>query len=164
MPRAHPPPVPRRAPAVVAAAAPGVRVTTLTTGLSLPWDVAALPDGSVLLTERGGRTLLRRTSGALQVVATTQSDLFVGSESGLMGIVTDPGFATNRTYYTCQAYRGGGQAAVDIRVLRWQLSANGTSAARSGAPVLTGIPITSGQHGGCRLRFGADGVLAVGHR
>jgi glucose/arabinose dehydrogenase len=149
-------------PAVAAEGAPGTRLTTLTTGLSLPWDLALLPDGSVLFTERGGRTALRRPNGSLQVVATTQTDLFVGSESGLMGLVVDPGFASNRTYYTCQASKAGGTSPIDIRVLRWQLSTDGTSAARSGAPVLTGIPITTGQHGGCRLRFGADGVLNVG--
>lgn len=148
--------------AVAAEAPPAIRLTTLTTGLSLPWDVAALPDGSVLFTERGGRTALRRATGSVQVVATTQTDLFVGSESGLMGLVLDPGFAGNRTYYTCQAYRGGGSSPIDIRVLRWTLATDGKSAVRSGAPVLTGIPITTGQHGGCRLRFGADGVLAVG--
>lgn len=150
------------APALAAEVTPSVRLTTLTSGLDLPWDLAVLPDGSVLFTERGGRTALRRPNGSLQVVATTQSDLFVGSESGLMGLVLDPGFAGNRTYYTCQAYRGGGPSPIDIRVLRWQLSTDATSAARSGAPVLTGIPITTGQHGGCRLRFGADGVLNVG--
>ena len=148
--------------AVAAEPTPGTRLTTLTTGLSLPWDLAALPDGSVLFTERGGRTVLRRPTGSLQVVATTQSDLFVGSESGLMGLVLDPGFAANRTYYTCQAYKGGGTSPIDIRVLRWTLAANGASAARSGAPVLTGRPSTTGQHGGCRRRFGADGVLGVG--
>ena len=137
-------------------------MTTLTTGLSFPWDVAVLPDASVLFTERGGATKLRRSNGSLQTVATNQSDLFVGSESGLMGISLDPSFAANRTYYTCQAYKGAGTTAVDIRVLRWVLAADGTSAARSGAPVLAGIAITSGQHGGCRLRFAPDGTLHIG--
>lgn len=137
-------------------------MTTLTTGLTIPWDLAVLPDGSVLFTERGGSTKLRRTNGSVQTVATNQSDLFVGSESGLMGLTLHPSFATNRTYYTCQAYKGAGTSPVDIRVLRWVLAANGTSASRSGSPVLTGIPITTGQHGGCRLRNAPDGTLHIG--
>lgn len=137
-------------------------MTTFTTGLTLPWDLAVLPDGSVLFTERGGATRLRRTNGSVQTVATNQSDLFVGSESGLMGLTLDPSFASNRLYYTCQASKGTGTSAVDIRVLRWLLAADGTSATRSGAPVLTGIPITTGQHGGCRLRNAPDGTLHVG--
>ena len=36
-----------------------------------------------------------------------------------MGIVVDPAFATNRHYYTCQAYRGTGHRPIDIRVMRW---------------------------------------------
>ena len=155
---------PAVAPQVAAAAepTPDIQVTTLTTGLTIPWDLAVLPDASVLFTERGGATRLRRSNGSVQAVATNQSDLFVGSESGLMGISLDPSFAANRTYYTCQAYKGSGTSAVDIRVLRWVLAADGTSATRSGSPVLTGIPITTGQHGGCRLRFAPDGTLHIG--
>ena len=47
-------------------------------------------------------------------------------------------------------------------MLRWTLASHGARAARSGAPVLTGIPIKTGQHGGCRLRFAPDGILNVG--
>ena len=148
--------------AAAASAAPGSRLTTLASGLSLPWDVAPLPSGEVLLTQRGGATRLIRTNGTVQTVSTAQGDLFVGSESGLMGLVTDPGFATNRTYYTCQAYKGGGSSPIDIRVLRWVLSSSSTSASRSGSPVVTGLPISSGRHGGCRLRFAPDGMLHVG--
>ncbi len=154
---------PASAPGLVAAAPnPSVRLTTLQQGLALPWDLAVLPDGAILFTQRGGVTALRRADGTLQTVATTQTDLFVGSESGLMGLVLDPAFGSNRTYYTCQAYRGSGTTAIDIRVLRWQLTPDGTAAARLGSPVVTGIPITTGQHGGCRLRFAPDGTLHIG--
>jgi glucose/arabinose dehydrogenase len=147
---------------LAAAAAPGVRVDTLVSGLAIPWDVTVLPDGGLLFTERAGATHLRRPDGTVVTVDTGPSDVFVGSEAGLMGIVADPAFSTNRTYYTCQAYRGTGTAAIDIRVVRWQLAADGTSATRSGAPVVTGIPITTGQHAGCRLRFAPDGTLHIG--
>ncbi|MFC7489716.1 MULTISPECIES: PQQ-dependent sugar dehydrogenase [unclassified Knoellia] len=159
---ASPQSVEAKAAALAAAAEPASRLTTVASGLALPWDVAPLPSGEVLFTQRGGATRIIRTSGGVQTVSTAQGDLFVGSESGLMGLVIDPGFATNRTYYTCQAYRGSGTSAVDIRVLRWVLAASGTSASRSGSPVVTGIPVTSGQHGGCRLRFAADRTLHVG--
>jgi glucose/arabinose dehydrogenase len=47
-------------------------------------------------------------------------------------------------------------------VIRWSLAGDATSAARVGTPVITGLPITSGRHGGCRLRFDATGHLHVG--
>jgi glucose/arabinose dehydrogenase len=86
----------------------GVRVTTLMSGLAYPWDSSFTPDGTMLLTEKGGRTLARLPDGTVRTVSTAQQDLFVGSESGLMGIVVDPGFAANRRYHTCQAYQGRG--------------------------------------------------------
>jgi len=145
----------------VASATPGTRVETLASGLAIPWDVAPLPGGALILTERAGTTRHRDAGGTLRTVGTDQRDLFVGSESGLMGITADPAFDSNRTYYTCQAYRGTGTSPIDIRVLRWQLAADAASATRQGT-VVTGLPITSGRHGGCRLRFTPDGKLHIG--
>ena len=48
-----------------------------------------------------------------------------------------------------------------MRVLRWRLTSD-TTAVSDGAPVVTGIPLSSGRHSGCRLRFGTDGYLYVG--
>jgi glucose/arabinose dehydrogenase len=131
-------------------------------GLTIPWDVTFTPDRTMLVTERPGRILARLPNGTVRTVTAALGDLFVGSESGLMGIVTDPAFATNRRFYTCQAYRGTGTSPIDIRVVRWSLSAGATSATRVGSPVVTGLPITSGRHGGCRLRFAPDGTLHIG--
>lgn len=147
--------------ATSAAATPGAQVQTLVSGLSIPWDVAPTPDGGLLFTERAGATWFRSAAGVAQVVTTDQSDLFVANEAGLMGVTIDPGFAQNRTYYTCQAYRGSGTTPIDIRVIRWTLAADAASATRAGT-VVTGLPITSGTHAGCRLRFAADGTLHIG--
>jgi glucose/arabinose dehydrogenase len=148
--------------AVAATAPPQVEVTTLATGLTLPWDLALLPGGDLLFTERPGATKVRRTNGTVSTIVARPTDLFVGSESGHMGITLDPAFASNRTYYTCMAYQGSGTAPIDIRVLRWQLATDHSSAVRVGQPVVTGLPITSGRHGGCRLRFAPDGTLHIG--
>jgi glucose/arabinose dehydrogenase len=147
--------------ALAAPTPPAARVETLVAGLAIPWDVAPTPDGGVLFTERAGTTRFRDGAGTVQVVTTDQADLFVGVESGLMGITTDPGFSTNRTYYTCQAYKGGGTSPIDIRVIRWHLADDAASATRQGT-VVTGLPITTGRHGGCRLRFVPDGTLEIG--
>jgi len=144
-------------------ATPAVRVETLVTGLVIPWDLTFLPDRTMLFTERGGKISTRTPQGTVGQVTAGLADLYVGSESGLMGIVTDPAFGTNRRFfYTCQAYRGTGTAPIDIRVIRWQLSTDLRTATRVGTPVVEGIPITSGRHGGCRLRFAQDGTLRIG--
>jgi glucose/arabinose dehydrogenase len=141
---------------------PRVQVSTIESGLSYPWDLTFTPDGTMLVDERPGAIWARPPSGPRHRVAADLSDLFVGVESGLMGMVVDPYFTANRRFYTCQAYRGTGTDPIDIRVIRWTINDDYTAAARDGTPVVTGLPITSGQHGGCRLRFAPDGTLHVG--
>jgi glucose/arabinose dehydrogenase len=141
---------------------PRVAVSTIESGLSFPWDLTFTPDGTMLFDERPGAIWARPPSGPRHKVAADLGDLFVGGESGLMGMVVDPDFTANRRFYTCQAYRGAGTDPIDIRVIRWTINDDYTAATRDGAPVVTGLPITSGRHGGCRLRFAPDGTLHIG--
>lgn len=147
--------------AAAATGLPAVRVTTLASGLNVPWDLAVLPDGTLLLDERGGGFSLVTPSGTRRAVTADLSDLRVEGEAGLMGLVLDAGFARNHTFYTCQA-----STAPDVRVVRWRLDRSGAgtgapTATRVGAPLLTGIPAST-FHQGCRLRLDADGYLQVG--
>jgi glucose/arabinose dehydrogenase len=103
-------------------ASPRVDVSTIESGLSYPWDLTFTPDGTMLFDERTGAIWARPPSGPRHNVAADLSDLFVGVESGLMGMVVDPDFTANRRFYTCQAYRGAGTDPIDIRVIRWTIN------------------------------------------
>lgn len=138
---------------------PGLSVRTVASGLTLPWDLAFTPDGSMLFTERAGVVSIRHADGRIARVSADLSDLFVGSETGLMGIVVDPAFSTNRRVLTCQGRRS--TAGNDIRVVVWSLAPGGESMTQIG-PLVSGLPVTSGRHGGCRLRFDPEGHLWVG--
>lgn len=149
------------APAPTAVAAPSVQVTTVVRGLSIPWDLTWVGD-LMLFDQRAGTVWSRRGSAApRQVRLSGFPSIFAESEGGLLGMVADPAAATNRRFYTCQAVRDGAGRALDVRVLRWRLTSD-TAATSDGAPVVTGLPLSSGRHSGCRLRFGADGKLYVG--
>ncbi|MGL5851863.1 MAG: PQQ-dependent sugar dehydrogenase, partial [Phycicoccus sp.] len=63
-------------------------------------------------------------------------------------------------FYTCQSVRDSAGDPLDVRVLRWRMTSD-TTAVSDGSPVVTGLPLTSGRHSGCRLRFGLDGKLYV---
>ncbi|GAB3996577.1 PQQ-dependent sugar dehydrogenase [Nocardioides marmoraquaticus] len=143
-------------------AVPALRVSTVVGGLSQPWDVAPLPDGSLLVTERDSRRLLRVVDGVARPVSYPSSSVWVSGETGLMGLVVDPAFASNRRFYTCQ---GGFNSAVrgghDVRVVAWRLSDDATSATQS-AVVVKGLPATSGRHGGCRLLMTPTNRLLIG--
>lgn len=149
------------APSVPAEATPSLRYETVVSGLSHPWDVSFAGD-LMLFDERGGTVWSKRGSAAAKKMTITGfPKIFAEGESGLLGLVVDPGVATNKRFYTCQATRTSAGAKQDTRVLRWRLT-DDTHAVSDGSPVVTGLPLNTGRHGGCRLRFGTDGKLYVG--
>ncbi|UIJ33919.1 sorbosone dehydrogenase family protein [Allobranchiibius sp. GilTou73] len=140
-----------------AAAAPAVQ--TVMSGLDHPWDVSFFRNGDMLTTQRPGVLTMRTASGGVRTIKAPLGDLFVQSEGGLEGLVVDP-TTVHRYFYTCQTYERGGKA-VDARVIRWAMSDDGKSATRE-KTILSGLPVTSGRHSGCRLRFVPGYWLAVG--
>ena len=135
---------------------PELLVSTLVSGLSIPWDLAFTPDGTMLFTERRGVLSSRGADGTVRNVDAEMGDLFAVGETGLMGIVVDPEFASNRRFYTCQGHVGP-----QVQVIAWTINADYTAATRVADPLVGGIPATSGRHGGCRLRFGPEGYLWI---
>ncbi|MGO4599105.1 PQQ-dependent sugar dehydrogenase [Terrabacter sp. 2RAF25] len=144
-----------------AEAAPTVRVTTMVSGLSNPWDLTWV-GGLMLYDLRAGQVWSKRGANAPRRVSISGfPSIFAQSEGGLLGIVADPAASTNKRFYTCQSVRTSAGNPLDVRVLRWRLTSD-TTAVSDGAPVVTGIPLSSGRHSGCRLRFGSDRRLYVG--
>src|SRR5688500_864652 len=74
-----------------------------------------------------------------------------------LGIATK--LASSGRSYTCHGGNrpGGGH---DVRVVAWRLDEAGT--AQKIQNLLTGLPATSGRHGGCRLLILGSGALMVG--
>ncbi|GAA1894387.1 PQQ-dependent sugar dehydrogenase [Lapillicoccus jejuensis] len=159
------PPVPTSpsAPAAPADGVPRLAVEEVVGGLEHGWDVGFLPDGRALVTQRPGRITLvsgLRAGATASDVRADLGDLFVRSEGGLMGLVVHPDFATSRAFTTCQTHAEGGQP-VDVRLVTWRLADDGASATRT-RDLLTGLPISTGRHSGCRPTLMPDGSLVVG--
>lgn len=150
------------APAIPAqGAVPSLRVTSVVSGLDIPWDLAFAADGAMLFTERPGRLSARvGTSVRRLATLTSGAGFWASGETGLMGLALDPGFSDNRRLYTCQGWTDGSRR--DVRVVAWTVDAAYTSATVVDADLVSGMPATSGRHGGCRPRFGADGFLWIG--
>jgi glucose/arabinose dehydrogenase len=141
--------------------APTVSVSTVVSGLSHPWDLTWV-NGLLLYDLRAGQVWSKRGSAAPQRVTISGfPSIYASGEAGLLGMVADPAAATNQRFYTCQAVRSSSGGPLDVRVLRWRLTSD-TTAVSAGTPVVTGIPLVTGRHSGCRLRFGSDGRLYVG--
>jgi aldose sugar dehydrogenase len=144
---------------------PELRVSEVAAGLSHVWDLGFLPDGRILATEREGRlSLISGTAPGATVtpVDADLSDVYARGEGGLMGMVVHPDFAQSRRFTTCQTHMQEG-TPTDVRLITWQLSADGSSASRVADPLVGGLPINpSGRHSGCRPTIAADGALLVG--
>jgi glucose/arabinose dehydrogenase len=146
--------------ATEASRAPRLVVRAVIAGLDHPWDITFLPSGSMLVTERDReRIVFRAPNGSRRVVADQPTGVWHGGETGLMGILADPRFGRNRHFYTCYGFDNG--TTRDIRVVLWRLNDTATRAHRL-RPIVTGLPLTSGRHGGCRLRFDQRGALYIG--
>ena len=103
-------PLPDRPFVVDTAEAGQVRVTPLK-GLELPWDLAFLPNGDMLVTERTSMRLRLVRQGALepQPIAGLPSGMSAAGGGGLMAVAVHPRFAeTGWVYftYTKEAERG----------------------------------------------------------
>src|SRR5690606_25075879 len=71
-----------------------VRVT-ITRGLDRPWDLAFLPSGDLLVTERPGRRLRIIRDGVLDPRPIGGLPEIGGGSGGLMSVVVHPRFAEN---------------------------------------------------------------------
>lgn len=144
---------------------PPLTVEVVADGLEHGWDIGFLPDGRVLVTQRPAQIALVSGTAPGSTVSQVEADLsdvYIRGESGLMGLVVHPDFATSRRFTTCLAHQENGRA-VDVRLVTWELSPDGNSARRVVDPLLAGLPLNpSGRHAGCRLELAADGSLLVG--
>jgi len=129
----------------------GPKVETAATGLEVPWEIAFLPDGRALITERPGRVRLLSAAGRLQAAPVAQVSVASDGEGGLLGLAVDPQFARNRFVYL---YRTTGE---DNEVVRYRLDG---ARLREQAVVVEGIP-AGAIHDGGRIHFGPDRRLYV---
>ena len=140
--------------AAMATATPaGPAVTVLADNLEIPWEVAFLDDGSVLLTERNGNLVLLAPGQAAQRIPVAGVNPL--GEGGLLGLALDPAFSSNHTLYLYLTSSENGQAVNRVERYTFQ---NGALA--EGTVILQGIA-GAGNHDGGRIAFGPDGLLYI---
>lgn len=147
-----PSPLPSSASASASGPSSAGTARTLASHLDVPWDLAVLPDGSLLITLRDSADVVRLgRDGVLTTVAHIDG-VVPGGEGGLLGIAVSPHVANDDLVYLYYT------AADDNRVVRYRYTGSALTEAH---PLLTGIPKGSVHNGG-RIRFGPDGDLYIG--
>jgi aldose sugar dehydrogenase len=139
-----------------------VRVVTLTNALVQPWALAFLPEGDILITERGGRLRLLHEGRLASASIGGLPPVDTRTQDGLMDLALHPRFAQNRMLFF--TYSKPGERG-DTTVL---------ATARFDGPTLTDVRdlfvadawSTAGGNSGSRIAFGPDGTIymSVGER
>ena len=127
------------------------RVETIATGLEVPWEIAFLPDGRALLTERPGQVRLLSPEGELQEEPVAEIEVASIGEGGLLGLAVDPRFRRNHFVYLYRTTED------DIEILRYRFEGGRL---REEQKILGGIEVGP-VHDSGRLRFGPDERLYI---
>ena len=142
-------------------------VSVVAENLEIPWDIAFLPDGKMLVSERPGRLLLMDKDGRRKNIF--EGDAKHTGEGGLLGITLHPNFAENYfVYLYLTILRQTGPASPDVplvsrggrtenRVERWRLENDKLADKTLIIEKIPGAPY----HDGGRIEFGPDGFLYI---
>ncbi len=131
-------------------------VSVIAEHLNVPWDIAFLPDSSLLVTERAGVLLhLNPITGAsTSIVVSTE----MPGEGGLLGVVLHPNFARNNYLYLYMSTPSSeSKNETQNKIVRYTFS---NDALTEDMVIISGIP-GAAYHDGGRIEFGPDGKLYV---
>ena len=136
------------------------------TGLSSPWEILWGPDNFIWNTERRGIiNRINPTTGAVSQLLDLTSQVSALGESGLLGMVLHPDFATNPYVYVVFTYHVSGPqpstAGMLQKVVRYNYTAPSTL--NNATVILNNIPANSqfNNHFGSRLVITPDLKLFV---
>jgi glucose/arabinose dehydrogenase len=136
-------------------------ITDYAIGLGQVTDFRWLPDGRMIIIEKGGATRTRLTDGTLVYAASFNVNTL--SEQGLLGVEVDPAFATNKRlyfYYSANAAIGGTDDDRH-RVVSMEMKPDNTLDYTTEKILVRGLrgPMN---HDGGSLTLGPDGNLYIG--
>lgn len=95
------------------------RLETVTQDLAFPWCVAFLPDGRMLVTQRGGELRYINTDGSASEPVTGTPEAYVMSQGGLFDVLLAQDFTTSKTIYLSLA--AGTPESNATQIVRGQL-------------------------------------------
>src|SRR5438093_3265846 len=135
------------------------------TAFTLPWRMAFLPDGRMLITEKVGPVWLVSQQGQKIMVGNTPP-VYWQCQNGMLGVFLSPRYATDQSIYL--TYVEPGDYGGGLALARAKLNATATSARLENLEVLwRQMPKGRGGQEGAQVAFSPDGqylFLTVGER
>jgi len=139
-------------------------MTTVTT-FELPWRLAFLPDGRMLITEKIGPVWLTTQEGKKVPVDNTPPVYWQG-QNGMLGVFVSPHYATDQSIYL--TYAEPGDYGGGLALARAKLNTTATTARLQNLEVIwRQMPRGKGGQEGAQVAFSPDGqylFLTVGDR
>lgn len=138
-------------------------LSTFTSGLNSPWGLVFLPDGRILVTEKGGSLRLVSADGksVSSVAVSFPGGLVSSGQGGLLDVALDPDFTTGQPWIYL-TYSQPGPGGSGTAVMRGQLDLANPNILTAPALLFQQLPKTSGDgHFGSRLVFADDKTLFV---
>src|SRR5579863_4517861 len=138
---------------------------TTVASFELPWRLAFLPDGRMLITEKVGPVWLVSQQGEKILVGNTPPVYWQG-QNGMMGVFVSPHYATDQSIYL--TYVEPGDYGGGLALARAKLNVTATSARLGNFEVIwRQLPKGKGGQAGAQIAFSPDGqylFLTVGDR
>jgi len=150
--------------AATAQAAP--ELETVVEGLKTPWSLAFLPDGQLLITERGGAMRTARAGAKPGAPIQGVPAVVAEGQGGLLDVQLDSGFASNRTLYFCFSEASADGKANSTALASAKLSADNKRLTDVKVLFSQQPKMDSNLHFGCRIVEAPDGklFLSLGER
>jgi glucose/arabinose dehydrogenase len=142
-----------------------VRLELVAEGLEVPWGMAFLPGGEMLVTNRNGKFYRVKADKSLQSISGAPEVLAKG-QGGLLDVVLDPDFANNHDIYLSYSKfkNEDGTVLATTAIMKAKLEGNILTEQQD---IFIAKPYSKTQHHyGSRMQFGKDGYLyfSVGER
>ena len=156
-------PIPTKFPAIVRSKHQAFKIDTVAKGLDVPWGIAFLPDGDMLVTERSGQ-LFRFGGGKLKAIISGVPEVMAQGQGGLMDIILHPKYKQNGWIYISYSKKAPDGKGGNTAIFRAKLKNDQLVEQQE---LFNAIPNTnSGVHFGCRMVFDDEGYLffSVGER
>ena len=142
-----------------AAQNPPPRQEVLASGFANAWAIAPLPDQRFVLSERAGKLWLLDAKGQKQSELAGVPPVAFGGQGGLLDVVADSQFASNRRIYFCYSEPGADVGTNSTALASARIAANESQLEDVKLLFSQRPKIKSSAHFGCRIAQARDGSL-----
>lgn len=126
-------------------------------GIDVPWGMAWLPNGDMLVTDRGGELYLIRDGEITSTISNLPDNIMAEGQGGFLDVDVHPDYEDNGWIYFSYSSTAGEGEGSNTSIIRAKLE--GTSLTDYETLYKASPNSTRGHHFGSRLEFDKDGYL-----